>query len=125
MGVIERDNKLTEKIIGCCFKLHTEIGPGHIEKTYHNGLIAIFEKENIVFESEKQYKLLYLEKEIGSFRADFVIENKLIIEIKSLERGIPEVFYRQTVSYLRSANLPLGLLVNFGTNRCQIKRIVV
>jgi len=119
MAIIEKDNKLTAKIIGHCFKLHTEIGPGHIEKTYHNGLIAIFEKENVVFETEKQYKLFYQEKEIGSFRADLVVENKLIIEIKSLYRGIPEVYYHQIVSYLKSAKIPIGLIVNFGTNRCQ------
>ncbi len=123
--VIEMDNILTARIIGYCFKLHTEIGPGHVEKVYHNGLITILKKEKVVFESEKRYKLFYQNEVIGSFKADLVIENKLIVELKSLERVIPEVFYRQTVSYLRSAKIPLGLIVNFGTNRCQIKRIVV
>jgi len=125
MSYIKRDNLLTEKIIGLCFKLHNEIGPGHTERIYHNGLIALFEEENIVFESEKQYKLIYHGKAIGIFKADLVIENKLILELKSIERGIIEAFHRQTVSYLRSSGLSLGLIVNFGTDRCQIKRLVI
>jgi len=123
--ILGNDNELSARVIGCCFKLHTAIGPGHTERTYHNGLIAVFEKEKLGFETEKQYKLFYQDKMIGNFKADLVIENKLILEIKSLERGIPEAHYHQIVSYLRSAKISLGLLVNFGATRCQIKRIVI
>lgn len=65
MKETEKDNDLTARVIGYCFKLHNDIGPGYIEKVYHNGLTVLFKKENIIFESEKQFKLrLNLWKEV-------------------------------------------------------------
>ncbi|MFH0886622.1 MAG: GxxExxY protein [bacterium] len=73
-----------EKIIGCCFKVHKELGPGFNEKIYQNALIGLFEEKNIKYETEKEYEVKYLNKKVGIFRVDMVVEAKIIVEIKAL-----------------------------------------
>lgn len=116
---------LTEKIIGCCFKVHSGIGPGFVEKVYHNALKIVFENEGIAFVSEKEFDLIFENKNIGRFRCDFLVEGKTILEIKSVTGIMPVLFRNQVISYLRAAKVKTGLLVNFGNKSCQVKRISV
>ncbi len=118
-----RDN-LTERIIGCCFKVHRELGPGFNERIYHNALKVLFDQEGLHYRMEKEFEVFYLNKRLGSFRADLVIENEVIVEIKSLAENIPVLFEYQLLSYLKASELHLGLLINFGNKSCQIKRVV-
>ena len=118
-------NILTKRIIGCCFKVHKELGPGFIEKTYHNALILAFEQEGVPYQTEKEYEVLYLNKKVGNFRLDLVVDNNVIVEIKALSCHTPQVFEYQLLSYLKSSKLHIGLLVNFGNKSCQIKRLVL
>ena len=117
-------DRLTERIIGCCFKVHTELGPGFNERIYHNALKLLFDKEGLRYQTEKEFEVFYLNKRIGSFRADLVVENEIIVEIKSLAGSTPVLFEYQLLSYLKASELHLGLLVNFGNKSCQIKRVV-
>jgi GxxExxY protein len=86
---MKEKDQLTERIIGCCFKVHRELGPGFNEKVYHNALKLLFDKEGLRYQSEKQFEVFFLSEKVGGFRADLVVENEVIIEIKSLSGNVP------------------------------------
>jgi GxxExxY protein len=121
---MKQGNKLTERIIGSCFKVHRELGPGFNERIYHNALKVLLDQEGLQYRTEKEFEVFYLNKRVGSFRADLVVENEVIVEIKSLAGNIPALFEYQLLSYLKASKLHLGLLINFGNKSCQIKRVV-
>jgi len=121
---VKNKDPLTERIIGCCFKVHRELGPGFNEKIYHNALKLSFDQEGLRYQTEKEFDVSYLNKRIGNFRVDLVVEDKVIVEIKSLAGNVPKVFELQVLSYLKASGLHIGLLVNFGNKSCQIKRLI-
>jgi GxxExxY protein len=116
---------LTEKIIGCCFKVHTELGPGFNEQIYHNALKLALNKTQLEYQTEKTYKVSYQGNSVGYFKADLVIDDKVIVELKALSGNIPTIFELQVISYLKASGLRVGLLVNFGNTKCQVKRFVI
>ena len=116
---------LTEKIIACCFKVHTELGPGFTEKIYHKALMIAFEDAGLGYVAEKTFSVFFQDKKVGTFRLDLLVEDKVIVEIKALTGNVPEVFKYQVLSYLKASSLHVGLLINFGNKSCQIKRFVV
>ncbi|MBS4015479.1 MAG: GxxExxY protein [Candidatus Latescibacteria bacterium] len=124
MDNTKNKNLITQKIIGCCFKVHRELGPGFNEKIYHNALKALFDSEGLKYETEKEFEILFFGKRIGFLRADLVVENQVMVEIKSLAGNIPAVFIQQLLAYLKASGLHIGLLINFGNKSCQIKRLV-
>jgi GxxExxY protein len=121
---MEDKDQITKRIIGCCFKIHKTLGPGFNEKVYHNALKLLFDKEGLPYESEKEFEIFFLNKKVGSFRADLVVQNEVIIEIKSLSGNIPILFQHQLISYLKASDIHIGLLINFGNKSCQVKRLV-
>ena len=121
---MEESHSITKRIIGCCFEVHKGIGPGFNEKIYHNALKLLFKEKGLRYETEKEFEVFYLNKKIGSFRTDLVVEDKVIVEIKSLAGNIPTIFEHQLISYLRASGLHVGLLINFGNKSCQVKRVV-
>ncbi len=121
---MENRDPLTEKIIACCFKVHSELGPGFNEKIYHNALIVALKEDGIIHQTEKECVVYFQEKKIGSLRLDVIVEGKVIVEIKALTSNLPDVFRYQLLSYLKVSNLRIGLLVNFGNKSCQIKRFM-
>jgi len=121
---MEETDSITERIIGCSFEIHRELGPGFNEKIYHNALRLLLDQKGLRYETEKEFEVLYQNKKIGSFRADLVAEGKVIVEIKSLAGNIPTIFEHQLISYIKAAALHVGLLINFGNKSCQVKRIV-
>jgi len=114
---------LTEKIIGLCIEVHKAIGPGFPEIVYHNALNIVFSKNNFEFESEKKINVIFQNKIIGKFKADFVIDKKVILEIKAITGEFPEVFKAQVISYLKASGLEIGILVNFGNEIVNVKRL--
>jgi len=121
---MEERDPLTERIIACCFKVHSELGPGFNEKIYHNALILALKEGSLRYETEKEFIVYFQDKKIGALKLDLIVENKVIVELKSLTGNIPEVFKYQVLSYLKVSNLHVGLLVNFGNKSCQIKRFM-
>ena len=117
------EDRITKKIIGICYDVHNELGPGFPEKVYHTSLKVLLEKEGIKFQDERQYDVLFKGERVGNFKADFLIEDKVILEIKSIAGKMPKVFEAQLISYLKAAGLRAGLLVNFGDVSCQVRRI--
>ena len=122
MDKVLRDT-LTERIIACCFKVHNELGPGFTERIYHNALKIVVKEEELSFETEKEFEIYFNGKKIGKFRCDFVIENKVIVEIKSIASKMPILFHYQLLSYLKASKIKTGLLINFGNKSCEIKRL--
>ena len=122
---MESRDPLTERIIACCYKVHSELGPGFNEKIYHTALKLSFNQEGLEHETEKRFEVYYQGKKVGHFIVDLVVENKIIVEIKAVTGNIPDVFKYQMLSYLKASNLKVGLLVNFGNKSCQVKRFMV
>ena len=116
---------LTEKIIGYCFKIHNELGPGFVEKIYHSAFVSLLKEEKVSFETEKEFDVRFNKMKVGRFRCDLVIEERLIVELKSVEGYMPKIFMLQVLSYLKAANIKTGLLINFGNKSCDIKRLSV
>jgi GxxExxY protein len=98
---IKTNDSLTEKIIGCCFKVHSELGPGFNERIYFNALKLVLEEKGLKYDTEKEFKVKFHEKKIGSLRLDLVIEDKVVLEVKSVTGPIPEFFIYQIISYLK------------------------
>lgn len=122
--MIDKD-KLTEQIIGCCFAVHRELGPGFPEKVYHSAVALALQKAGIAFENEKRYRVSFQDKVVGEFQADLVVEQRVIVEIKAISGPMPKVFTAQVIAYLKAAALPVGLLVNFGGISCQVRRLAL
>ena len=124
MTEFEKDT-LTEKIIACCFAVHTKIGPGFPERIYHNALIVMCGENNLKWESEKIFEVYFHKKKIGTFKCDLVIDEKVIVELKSVTGFMPVLFRNQVIAYLKASKIKTGLLVNFGNKSCEVKRISV
>lgn len=118
----EQRDPLTEEIIGCCFKVHTALGPGFNEKNYHQALIIAFKKAALRYETEKEFSIVFNNHKVGRCRLDLIVENQIVVEIKALTGQLPYLFHKQVLSYLKAAGLKTGLLINFGKKSCQVKR---
>lgn len=116
---------LTEKIIACSFKVHSELGPGLKEKIYQNALKIMFEKENLKYETEKTFNVYFQTKKVGMLKLDLVIDSKVVVEVKAVTGKLPDIFEYQLLSYLKASHLPVGLLINFGNKSCEVKRFSV
>lgn len=117
-----KEEELTRKIIGIAMRVHREIGPGFQERIYHQAMICALKENKVIFESEKEFDIMYHGHWVGTFRADLVIENKLIVELKSAVE-MTKLFETQTISYLKASNIEVGLLMNFGTRSLEVKRL--
>jgi GxxExxY protein len=116
---------LTEKIIACCFAVHSEIGPGFPEKIYHKALTVTCDEKALQWESEKIFEVHFHKKRVGIFKCDLIIEGKVIVELKSVTGFMPVLFRNQLIAYLKASEIKTGLLVNFGNKSCEVKRISV
>ena len=114
---------LSYKIIGCFYEVYNELGPAHKEQIYQEALKLAFEEKGVGYDSKKRLKIKFKGKDIGIYEPDFIIDNKIIIEIKSL-LNMPKVFEKQLYYYLRGTNYKVGYLVNFGNEKLDIIRRV-
>ena len=114
---------ITYKIRGAVFEVKKRLGLGHKENIYRNALVQEFSAKGLQFETEKRIDIFYDGKKIGNYQPDFIIENKIIVELKALpELGRPQI--EQLWSYLKGSVYKLALLVNFGDKDLEIKRVV-
>jgi len=108
------ENEIAQQIVDAAFKIHSRLGPGLLESAYQAILIYELEKRGLCVEAEKPVPVVYEGVKLDTgFRADLVVENKVIIELKSIEQIAP-VHKKQLLTYLRLADKRLGLLINFG-----------
>ena len=106
------------------FEVHNTLGPGFSENIYEKALIEEFKKQGLSFSNQELIKIKYKEKTVGLHKLDFVIEDKIIIEIKAQSDLMP-IHMSQLKSYLKSRGLKLGILANFGKEKVESKRILV
>jgi len=114
---------LTYKIIGCMYEVHKELGNVHKEIIYHKALAIEFKNNNIPFIEEKPIDVKYKGKIIGAYRPDFIIDDKVILEIK-VSPIITKSMQDQVYFYVKGTKYRLVLLGNFGTSRLGIKRLI-
>jgi GxxExxY protein len=120
------ENEISNKIIGCAIEIHQRLGPGLLESAYKECLYYKLFKAGIYTEKEKPMPLVYEEVKLEcGYRIDLLVENKVVIEIKSVE-AINDVHMAQTLTYMKLGNFKLGLLINFNVALLKdgIKRIV-
>jgi len=109
------ENELSKLIFDCCFKIHRNLGAGLFESVYEEILAYELSKKNVNFERQKAISLKYGEItfDIG-FRVDFIVENKVILELKSVESILP-VHKKQLLTYIKITNCKFGILINFNS----------
>ena len=120
------ENEISRIIVSTCFNIHTELGPGLFESVYEEILFHELKEKGLKVERQKAIPVIWkgLTMKVG-FRADLIVEDKVIIELKSVEYIIP-VHQKQLLTYLKITNLKLGLLINFNERllKSGITRIV-
>src|SRR3989338_10639170 len=100
------------------------LGPGFNEKIYHNALKLALKADNLSYETEKRYEVSYEDKQVGVLRIDLIVEDKVVVEVKAITGMIPKIFEAQVLSYLKITGYKVGLLINFGSKSCQIRRLM-
>ena len=110
------ENDLSYKIRGCIFTVYNKLGPGLLESAYEAALVYELKKENLEVKKQLALPMIYEEVklEFGN-RLDILVENKVIIELKSVE-NLLDVHHKQLITYLKLSGLKLGLLVNFNSD---------
>ena len=120
------ENEIAEQIIGCAIKVHRSLGPGLLESAYVECLHYELVQNDLYVEKQKPLPLIYEEVRLEcGYRADLLVENKVIIEAKSVE-ALNDVHLAQILTYLKLSNCKLGLLINFNvlTVKNGIRRVV-
>jgi|SRR5205823_4764716 len=116
-----RNRELTDRIIAAAIHVHRELGPGFLESVYEEALAVEFALSGIQFIRQKPIALFYKDHQIGEHRLDFLVEHKIIVELKAIS-ALDDIHFAIGRSYLKAANLEDGLLLNFATAPLTIKR---
>ena len=115
------NEEITHKIIGCAYRVFNTLGFGFLESVYHKALLIELLKTDLKAESEKPLKVHYEGQIVGDFQADLVVEEDIVVELKSVER-VNKAHEVQLVNYLHALGKDIGLLVNFGPDGVEVKR---
>jgi len=116
------DDDITYKIIGCAMQVHNTLGNGFQDVIYQRCLAIELEKAGLAFARESEQPIYYSGLNVGTRRADFIIEEKIMVELKALI-NLEDVHLAQAKNYLVAYKLPVGLLLNFGSNSLQVKKV--
>jgi GxxExxY protein len=118
--------EITEKIIGASYEVHNFLGNGFQEVIYQRALAYEMRKKGLLFAREIEQPIFYkeLEQPIGTRRADFMVEGKVLVELKAII-VLEDVHTAQLLNYLRAYKIEVGLLINFGSKSMTFKRLVL
>ena len=121
-----QDDPLTRRIIACAIEVHKRLGPGLLEKLYKEAMVIELEVGGLNVEKNVKIPVEYKGRSIGDYFIDLLVDNSVILELKSVERHNP-VFESQILSYMRLTNKKIGLLINFNSKMVKdgIKRFVL
>ncbi len=114
---------LAYRIIGLAMQVHNALGHGFLEKVYENALMVLFRREGLKALQQSPIAVSFLGEVVGDYIADIVIEDKVVVELKSLDR-ITDAHRAQVINYLKATGKELALLLNFGKERLEYERIV-
>ena len=115
--------ELTERIIGCAFRVYNQMGFGFLESVYEKCLMIELHKAGISAESQQQISVFYDNQPVGQFVADIAVEDQVILELKSVQ-NLATAHEVQLVNYLTATRKDIGLLLNFGPDKVEVKRKV-
>jgi GxxExxY protein len=115
--------KLSYSVIGAAIEVHRLLGPGFLEKIYQNALEHELALRNIPFARQIPVEVQYKDISVGEYKADLLIDEKIIVEVKALNALIP-AHEAQAINYLAATKTRLALLLNFGTESLQVRRLI-
>ncbi|MDD2365136.1 MAG: GxxExxY protein [Desulfuromonadaceae bacterium] len=113
---------LTHAIIGCAMKVHSTLGNGFQEVIYQRALAIEMQKKGLSFSREQEIAIYYDGIDIGTRRVDFLVENRVLVELKALIK-LEDVHLAQALNYLEAFRIEQGLLINFGARSLEFKRL--
>ncbi len=114
--------EITHKIIGAAMEVHSQLGNGFQEVIYQRSLSHEMQLREIPFEREKEMNIRYKNWKVGTRRVDFLVNGKIMVELKSVIK-LDDVHLAQAINYLESYQVPIGLLINFGSKSLEFKRL--
>jgi GxxExxY protein len=117
-----RDSEITESIIAAAIAVHRELGPGFLEMVYEQALAVEFAIRGSAFVRQKPIPLFYRDHQIGEHRLDFLVGDKIVVELKAVE-AVEKVHFAIVRSYLKAAGLSDGLILNFSSMPLTVKRV--
>ena len=117
-------NRITEKIIGCAYKVSNTLGCGFLEKIYENSLAYELRKLGFSVKQQEDIDVYYEGVNVGHYIADLLVENLVLIETKTV-KNLDDIHKAQCLNYLKATGLKICLLINFGNPRVEIKRLVL
>jgi len=113
---------LTHEIIGCAMEVHKVLGAGFQEVIYQRALAIEFQKRDFEYQREMQMTIYYNDVNIGTRRVDFFVKGIIMLELKALVK-LEDIHLTQAMNYCQAYNLPIGLLINFGSKSLEYKRV--
>lgn len=116
-------SELTGKIIGCAMEVHRILGNGFQEVIYQRALAIEMRKQGLEFSREHEMEIFYKGESIGARRVDFFVEGKVMVELKAVIQ-LEDVHLAQAINYLEAYGMEIGLLINFGSQSLQFKRVM-
>jgi GxxExxY protein len=116
-------NAITEQIIGCAFTVANTLGTGFLEKVYENALAHELRKVRLSVEQQHAVKVYYENIVVGDYFADLTVENSVLVELK-VAKTLNDAHFAQCMNYLKATGWKICLLINFGTAKIQIQRVV-
>ena len=114
---------LSFQVMSAVFEVHNVLGSGFLEKVYENALVKEFGIRNIPVETQKEISVLYKGEGVGNYYADILVDGKLIIELKAVEK-LTRLHETQLLNYLKATGIKLGYLINMGSKSVAYKRLV-
>ena len=120
----KRGDSLSALIIECIIEVHRALGPGFLESIYQNALEIELQRRELKIEKEKELTIRYRDEIVGRHRLDLVVEDSVIIELKTVD-DLSKAHYAQVRSYLAASNMTLGILVNFSAFKADFRRIAL
>ena len=117
----QKHYELTRAIIGCAFEVSNELGSGFLESVYENAMMVSLKEAGISTVSQKPIEVTFRGQTVGTFYADLLVEDKVIVELKATKAIVPE-HQAQIINYLNATAIEVGLLLNFGNSKLEYKR---
>ncbi|MEO1496952.1 MAG: GxxExxY protein [Planctomycetota bacterium] len=118
------ESEITEQIIRAVIRVHQTLGPGFLERVYHNALSYELHRHGLTVETEKEIEVYYETERVGAHRLDLLVEGKVIVELKAVEE-LSGIHYAQLRSYLKATKRSVGLLVNLAKEKADYRRVEV
>lgn len=116
--------EITGEILSAAFEVHNVLGAGFVEKVYENGLFKELRLRGLKVEQQKEVAVEYKGEEVGTYFADLLVEEKVIIEVKAVD-SVSTVHEAQVINYLKASGFQVGLLLNFASPKLEYKRLVL